>query len=29
MKYDKNLLKAFVEEDVDFHYCVSTSSPAD
>ncbi|KEQ63312.1 uncharacterized protein M437DRAFT_11045, partial [Aureobasidium melanogenum CBS 110374] len=23
MKYDKNLLKAFVEEDVDFYYCMS------
>lgn len=28
MKYDKNLLKAFVEEDVDFYYCVSNSNPA-
>jgi hypothetical protein len=24
-KYDKVLTKAFVEDDVDFHYCVSTS----
>ncbi|KAH0262307.1 hypothetical protein KCU91_g13488, partial [Aureobasidium melanogenum] len=23
MRYDKNLLKTFVEEDVDFHYCMS------
>lgn len=26
-KYDKNLLKAFIEEDEDFYYCVSTLEP--
>lgn len=28
-KYDKVLTKAFVEDDVDFHYCVSTSCASD